>query len=80
MPELKKMSLNDLEVEIVREIRKWRDQLITDDGGESTIAEIDAGDAAKLAADIVSNVLDYSGVEIIGELKAERKLSDGWGD
>ena len=77
MPEMRKLTFNELEVEIVKEIRKWRDQMISDDGGESTISEIDAGDASSLASEIATEIIGF-GIDIIGEWKANRKLNDGW--
>ena len=71
------ISLNELEVEIVRAIRKWRDQMITDGGGESTIAELDAGDASILASEIATGIIGH-GVGIAGDWEAHRKLSEGW--
>ena len=73
---MRELSLNDLEVEIVTEIRKWRDELM-EDGGSPEIGDLDAGDAAKLAAEIVSRVI-RTGVRVVGPLEARRKLSDGW--
>lgn len=74
------VSLNDLEIKIVREIRKWRDELLdeAEEHGEPVhIDEIDAGDAAKLASEIALHVI-YPGVQIVGEPKVSRKLSEGW--
>ena len=51
---MREVSLNDLEVEIVREIKKWRDKLLNDE--VIHVDEIDAGDAATLASDIVTNL------------------------
>lgn len=71
------ISLNDLEVEIVRAIHKWCAEMISDGDGESTIAELDAGDAVSLASDIAIQIIGH-GVGIVGEWKADRKLSEGW--
>jgi hypothetical protein len=70
------VTLNDIEVEIVRVVRAWRDEILTDDP-DSKVADIDAGDAAKLAAAIISKVI-MPGVAIVGPLEARRPLSDGW--
>jgi len=74
---LRKVSLNDLEVEIIREIKKWIDELISE--GMIQKDDIDAGDAASLASEIAIHIIG-DGVGIVGEWKAERKLSEGWED
>jgi hypothetical protein len=74
--EIKQISYNDLQVAIVREIRAWRDGLIENYGKNSTISEIDAGDACELASQIAYSI--YPGVEVVGPMESHRKLSEGW--
>lgn len=74
---MEEISLNDLEVKLVRAIRKWRDEIIRDYGQESLVSDIDVGDAASLASDIATQIIGH-GVGIVGEWKADRKLSEGW--
>ena len=72
---MRKVSLNDLEVEIVKAIKKWRDELLQDE--IIHIDEIDAGNASDLASTIATEIVGF-GVGIAGEWKADRKLSEGW--
>jgi len=74
---MRKINLNELEVEIVGEIRRWRDKILMDNGDDSLVSDIDAGDAAGLASDIATHIIGF-GVGIVGEWRAERKLSEGW--
>ena len=73
---MRTLSLNDLEVEIVKEIKTWRDEIIKD-GNISRMDELDAGDAVKLAGDISLHVIGR-GVRITGRLECHRKLDEGW--
>ena len=65
---MRELSLNDLELEIVRQVRKWKDEYDVD---------IDAGDAVSLAAEIAVRVIG-SGVGIVGPWESHRALSEGW--
>jgi hypothetical protein len=73
---MREISPNDLEVEIVREIRKWRDKLIMNQG-DSLLSEMDAADAAGLASAIALDII-RPGIEVIGAWDIHRRLNDGW--
>lgn len=73
---MKEITFNDLEVGIVKEIKKWRDGMLQNEMIQ--IDEIEAGDAAELASNIVNNVIGYSGLRIVGEMESDRRLSEGW--
>lgn len=73
---MRKLSLDDLEVELMDVISRWRTELMEDDDVVS-VADIDAGDGAKLASEIAVNVIGH-GVGIKGKWVAHRKLNDGW--
>jgi len=72
---MRKIRLNDLEVEIIKATKKWRDGLLEE--GTILVDEIDAGDAADLASTIATEIIGF-GVGIVGEWKVDRKLSEGW--
>lgn len=74
---MREISLNDLEVEIVKEIKKWCEKIISDCGKDTLVSDIDAGDGANLASEIAIQIIGH-GVGIVGKWKAERKLSEGW--
>jgi len=74
---MQKIKFNDLEVEIVKKIKKWRDEMVKKYGSDSTLGQMDAGDAVDLASDIVLEVI-APGIEIVGEYQADRRLSEGW--
>ena len=65
---MREVSLNDLEIEIIKVIKGWRDGIDV---------EIDVGEAAALAADIATQVIGH-GVGITGAWECHRKLSEGW--
>jgi hypothetical protein len=71
---MRELSLNDLEVEIVKEIKNWCDEMIK--AGDIELM-IDAGDAAELAGNIAIHIIGH-GVGIVGAWEAHRKLSEGW--
>ena len=71
--DMRELSLNTLEIEIVRQIRSWRDELPEPE-------TIDAGDAAKLASEIAIQVVGTEGVRIVGPLEVHRALHEGWED
>ena len=74
---MREISFNNLEIEIVGVIREWYDNLIREYGDDSLVKDIDAGDAADLASEIVTQII-MPGIQIIGEFSARRKLSEGW--
>ncbi len=76
---MKELSFNDFEVELMKDIRKWRDELIQHEPS-LTLQDLDAGDAVKLASAIAEWIGLAGGVEIIGALETKRRLNDGWQD
>ena len=74
---MREVSLSGLEVEIVTAIRQWRDTIIVDNGADSPVSEIDAGDAVALASDIATRIIGH-GVGIVGQWSVHRRLNDGW--
>lgn len=74
---MRDVSFGDVEVEIVRQVKKWRDELIRNHGAESLVADIDAGDAAELASNITLDVI-WPGIQIVGPAESTRRLNEGW--
>ena len=74
---MREISFNNLEIEIVSVIREWYDNLIREYGDDSLVKDIDAGDAADLASEIVTQII-MPGIQIVGEFSSRRKLSEGW--
>ena len=75
---MREVSFGDLEVEIMRQVKKWRDELLEEYSRGGEIAAIDAGDAAKLAGNITLEVI-WPGIQIVGPAESTRRLNEGWG-
>ena len=76
---VREVSLTELEVEIVQQVKKWRDKLIANYGEDSLVSDIDAGDAVEIASDIAIENIGF-GVGIVGKWESHRRLNDGWDD
>lgn len=79
---MRQLTLRELELEIVKEIKAWHKELLIDEMVK--IDEIDAGDAWKLASNISGNLLH--GIEVKPDRyedghavwESKGRLSDGW--